>query len=352
MDIRSAAGAPQLGTPQPGAFAATFIERGVSVPFTTPGLQVARVRQGKTQGGRPEGGKGRLELVFPNPSGGRGTYVMPWAGVADLCQPTLHDLHLLAALEQAFTRGVPVAPAGVQAAARRVALGGAAGRAARAAAAAADTADLALLQATTRHLLTALVAEGGADPARGPDMAELAAVARIMAPLGIGPGADDAPVPRAVRDLLALRDGLLAWAASQPEGERLARLAATLAGDAAQAAALTLRAARRGPGVAALVRAWRSGPDGVAALASRPAWLLDGWRLPCLVWQQAPGSPAAVQEVAHLAPAPAGEAAAWTGLLPDPAVPLALRRLLATEGRSAVNPDLISRNEHLRALAA
>jgi hypothetical protein len=338
MEVRSDA-----TTPQP----ATFRERGVAVPFTTPGLQVARVRQGKA-----EGGKGGLELVFPNPSGGRGTYVVPWAGVADLCQPTLHDLYLLVALEQSFTRGVPVSPLAVQAAARRVALGGAAGRPARAATAAADAADLARLQATTRHLLTALVAEGGADPVRGPDMAEMTAVARIMAPLGIGPGADDAPVPQAIHDLQALRDGLLAWAALQPEGERLARLAATLAGEAAQATALTLRAARQGPGVAALVRAWRLGPDTVAALASRPAWLLDGWRLPCLIWQQAPGSPAAVQEVAHLAPALAGEAAAWTGSLPDPAVPLALRRLLATEARNVVNPDLVARNEHLRALAA
>ena len=341
MDIRSAADT------QLGAFAATFVERGVSVPFTTPGLQVARVRQGKA-----EGGKGGLELVFPNPSGGRGTYVVPWAGVADLCQPTLHDLHLLAALERAFPRGVSAAPPGVQAAARRVALGGAAGRAARAAATAAAAADLARLQATTRHLLTALVAEGGADPVRGPDMAEMTAVARIMAPLGIGPGADDAPVPQAINDLLALRDGLLAWAAPQPESERLSCLAAALATEAAQATSLALRAARQGPGVAALVRAWRSRPDGVEALASRPAWLLDGWRLPCLIWQQAPGSPAALQEVAHLAPALAGEAAAWTGVPPDPAVPLALRRLLATEARTAVNPDLVARNEHLRALAA
>jgi len=338
MEVRSDA-----STPQP----ATFRERGVAVPFTTPGLQVARVRQGKA-----ESGKVGLELVFPNPSGGRGAYVVPWAGVADLCQPTLHDLHLLAALEQAFPRGVPVAPLGVQAAARRVALGGAAGRAARAAAAAADAADLARLQATTRHLLSALVAEGGADPTRGPDMAEMTAVARIMAPLGIGPGADDAPAPQAVRDLLALRDGLLAWSAPQPEGKRLARLVASLAGDAAQAATLTLRAARQGPGIAALVQAWRSGQEDVAALAARPAWLLDGWRLPCLLWQQAPGSPAAMQEVAHLAPAPAGEAAAWTGSPADPAVPLMLRRLLATEARSVVNPDLVARNEHLRALAA
>ena len=135
-------------------------------------------------------------------------------------------------------------------------------------------------------------------------------------------------------------------------GARLARLAATLAGDAAQATTLALHAARHGPGVAALVRAWRSGWEDVAALAARPAWLLDGWRLPCLIWAQAPGSPAALQEVAHLAPVPAGEAAAWTGAVFDPAVPLALRRLLAIEPRGVVNPDLVARNEHLRALAA
>ncbi|HEY4172518.1 MAG TPA: hypothetical protein VGM42_05775, partial [Rhodopila sp.] len=60
----------------------TFQERGVAVPFTTPLLGGTRARPTDKQG---------VELVVPNPAGGRGVYIMPWAGIAAWCQPTLHD---------------------------------------------------------------------------------------------------------------------------------------------------------------------------------------------------------------------------------------------------------------------
>ena len=44
------------------------MERGASVPFTTPMLSGARVRPADRIG---------LELLMPNPSGGRGTYIVP-----------------------------------------------------------------------------------------------------------------------------------------------------------------------------------------------------------------------------------------------------------------------------------
>src|ERR1700712_5461419 len=47
----------------------TFLERGVAVPFTTPMLAGTRARPAEKQG---------LELVIPNPSGGRGVYIMAW----------------------------------------------------------------------------------------------------------------------------------------------------------------------------------------------------------------------------------------------------------------------------------
>ena len=64
----------------------TFLERGVSIPFTTPMLGGARARPG----GRPGNGQA-LELIVPNPSGGRGVYIMPWQSITTLCRPTLHD---------------------------------------------------------------------------------------------------------------------------------------------------------------------------------------------------------------------------------------------------------------------
>src|ERR1700712_948232 len=63
----------------------TFLERGVAVPFTTPMLAGTRARPAD---------KGGLELVIPNPSGGRGVYIMAWTSISALCTPTLHDRQL------------------------------------------------------------------------------------------------------------------------------------------------------------------------------------------------------------------------------------------------------------------
>lgn len=35
-----------------------------------------------------------MELVVKNPSGGAGFYVLPWAGLPDICSPTPHDRRL------------------------------------------------------------------------------------------------------------------------------------------------------------------------------------------------------------------------------------------------------------------
>jgi hypothetical protein len=64
---------------------ATFLERGVAVPFTTPQLNGARARPGER---RP------LELIIPNPSGGRGVYILPLEGIHDFCTLTINDRRL------------------------------------------------------------------------------------------------------------------------------------------------------------------------------------------------------------------------------------------------------------------
>ena len=63
----------------------TFLERGVAVPFTTPMLLGARARPSD---------RGGIELIVANPSGGRGTYILPWVGICRLCHPTVHDTRL------------------------------------------------------------------------------------------------------------------------------------------------------------------------------------------------------------------------------------------------------------------
>ncbi len=333
--------------PQP----ATFAERGVSVPLTSPALTGMRVRSGGSH----------LELVLANPSGARGIYVVPWAAVPDMFQPTLHDLRLLAALDARVGEREVIGPARVQAAARHVALEGAAGRQARAAVEAAMAADKARVAAAAQYLVSALAFVG----AGCPNAAEAEALARMVADLGIGPGAADAPVPNAIAALGRLRDNLLSWAGRHPEDTAPAHLVAALAANAAAGAGVALAAARHSS-PAALMLAWRAGPGRVAALAARPVWILDGWQLPGLLWAAAaPGSSAALTEAARVAPLLPPEAEAWTGLPTDPAAAGLLRRVVAgragdaraMEGRgpdlrTVAAYDLVERNELLRAMAA
>ena len=87
----SAHSAATFNLPKPvlGYHPGTFLERGASVPFTTPHLNGARARPGSRSG---------LEFTVPNPSGGRGIYIVPWEGIFALCRPTLHDSRLISAL--------------------------------------------------------------------------------------------------------------------------------------------------------------------------------------------------------------------------------------------------------------
>ena len=60
----------------------SFAERGVAVPFTTPSVAMARVRNGE---------RGRLELVISGLSGGRGVYVIGWSAVPETFKLTVFD---------------------------------------------------------------------------------------------------------------------------------------------------------------------------------------------------------------------------------------------------------------------
>jgi len=95
---------------------ATFVERGVNLPFTTPILLGARARP-------QEDGSG-LEVIIANPSGADGVYILPWASIPQICTPTLHDRRLWQLLRDQTS----LTPRSVQDAAETVALEGLAGR--------------------------------------------------------------------------------------------------------------------------------------------------------------------------------------------------------------------------------
>lgn len=100
---------------------ATFLERGVTVPFTTPFLLGTRIRPTDTRSGR--------EVVIGNPSGGRGFYIVPWGALPEVCAPTLHDRRL----RQRLSDQTAIAPSLIRETARIVAAEGLAGSAAAAA---------------------------------------------------------------------------------------------------------------------------------------------------------------------------------------------------------------------------
>ncbi len=127
-----------------------LVERSVGIPFTTPLISGAKVRLVATGG---------VELLAPNPSGGRGYYVMDLRSLRDYCQLTVHDELLLEKL-----LGVDVVtPASVRRAAREVAIDGAAGRDAAAAAKRAAERDDAIVNLTNYLMLMRLLRSVGID---------------------------------------------------------------------------------------------------------------------------------------------------------------------------------------------
>jgi F0F1-type ATP synthase membrane subunit c/vacuolar-type H+-ATPase subunit K len=70
---------------------ATFAERGVTVPFTTPVLAAAKLRTLS-----PE----KREFLIPGLSGSKGTYVVPAKAVPEMFKLTVHDRALLEEMER------------------------------------------------------------------------------------------------------------------------------------------------------------------------------------------------------------------------------------------------------------
>src|SRR5579863_9657509 len=93
----------------------TFLERGVAIPFTTPQLNGARARPGERKS---------LELIIPNPSGGRGVYIVSMNHIVEYCRLTLNDRRLA----DAVTKLRGVTPEAIRHLARDVAGEGLAGR--------------------------------------------------------------------------------------------------------------------------------------------------------------------------------------------------------------------------------
>ena len=323
-----------LPPPISGFAPATFMERGVAVPFTTPQLSGARARTGAHPGARTA-----LELIVPNPSGGRGVYILPWDRVTALCNPTLHDRRLSAAVSSLRA----VTPATMRGAGREIAVEGLAGRQAAVAAGIAGEADHRATLMANFDLLLELVRQvepGGENPLP-PEQDQPArleqrarrAVARIAPQLGRAPEVIAAGLEQlgklysaigvgrsgrlhaVVSGVGRLREDLAAYAAGPGNEAGEAGQVAGAAGLIIACTQETLTDARNlTADVAGLLRRFLGEPDALAALLARPEWLLDGWDHICALWKSADahfGRGPALAEIADLVPAVPRETGAW-----------------------------------------
>ncbi|CAH0298937.1 hypothetical protein [Roseomonas sp. CECT 9278] len=357
---------------------ATFLDRGVTVPFTTPFLLGARIRPNESRAG--------LEVVITNPSGGRGNYIVPWGALPEICAPTLHDRRLW----QRLSDQAVVSPPTVRETARAVAAEGLAGREAAAAVARAVNEDgAARMRANFLLLLDLIRRTESRDEATVPPQADTPvrieqrarrAVARFAPRLGVSPEIIAAwleaiasafcgvgiPGDPGVSRTRALVVGLQAMV-----NEIELHVAQSADPSEQHAAVLVMDAARLTLSCAAgafkdldgllsdtptLLRAWREDSTELGRRASRPDWLLDGWQVITELWRDAdPGlREGALWEMALLAPVMPREVEEWLGITDDWDRPTRMRRVVRAneDWRSGRMLEIVARNERLRSRAA
>lgn len=357
----------------------TFLERGVTVPFTTPHLLGGRIRPGERR---------TPELVLANPAGAEGVYILPWAALPDFCPPSLHDRAIWSRVNllQLLT------PRAVQTVARKVAAEGFAGREAAAAAKVAGGAAEQQRVLLHYHLLLELVRQGepatlGLPPPERdtPTNVEIRArrvlegrrqdnslppnaavdaleeIACAFEGTGLRGNPTGAPLPLLCMEVATVAQQVMAWGDA---GNAEERQCARLLGHAAE---ITLRCGRVAlantqaqlEDIWALVHRWRVEPDTVLALVERCEWLLDGWRQICALWRASPpeGRATAALEMAALVPVIPAEVGDWCGFDATGEMDATRGGLRSWRRSVRAHQDwatgrFMERNEQLRAMAA
>ncbi len=364
--------APKLHHP------ATFLERGVALPLTTPLLAGSRARPAEGY---------RLELIILNPAGGRGVYILPWSSIGVFCRPTMHD----AVFAERIAARSNVTPAIIRRIARQIAIEGLAGEDAQEAARAASEADKGDLILANYQLLMLLFEQFGQDPqafatdvpslaedpavrlrmtvdlvatriARPPEWtaAALEQMAEVLAGLGLGESGTKARLGFQMDWLRRTVKDIERWATARQdetvtEYNALIRSVASLTLTIADKTIAAARALTTN--MEELLRGWAADPDRIRELAGRPEWLLDGWERICVIWDSADdvrSQEHALAEIVGLIPVMPKEVSDWAGVeshLIDREI-LRHRRIVPFNkdwltGESVF--DLIARNERIRA---
>jgi hypothetical protein len=356
----------------------TFAERGMVVGFTKPDFFLSRIRPA---------GKGAMELLVRNISGGKGYYVVNWRGLTETMPLTLHD----SVLYQAISQLPSLDPAAIRAAGLAVAKDGYAGEEALAAAMALESGDRDMSLLTQFGLIAALLSESGvknvslmsvaAADAAEQDMLR-GALRRIAPDLGVDPvhifkfieamadalfpvGMPTAPMPgrhrRTLTQLVALENAMNVWGEEEPTELRGA------SAFIAAAAQINIKIMQQLLGeldkdlsqIMRFFKLWTTDEKSVRERLQRVSWVLDGWDHLINIWSAAAGQDrhtqrAAVEEISLLTPAVPREGLDWLkvrmpGSLDDKIIQR--RWVKANEDwRSAVTTlGQISRNEKLLA---
>ena len=343
------------------------------VPFTTPLLTGARVRPADRMG---------LELIVPNPSGGRGAYVLPWTGLRTICRPTVHDIQLTERI--ATIRSVT--PATIRDAAREIAAKGTAGRAAVSAASAAIALEAESRIFTKFELLlrvvqqaeppgTATIPPEQEHPAQleirakrvitaiAPRIcqdnemiaASLGELATLFNPIGVGPRASRARLPHDIAMLKLLRREIMELPTGRDEqAASLVQMVVNTADVTLSCADTTLAQSRALlDHLLDLLNAWRTNAGAVSRQLARTEWLMDGWDRICRLWALS-DKPAdrrnALDEIATMLPVIPREAGEWVGFQVEVETPRRTHRLVIgrEDWRTGQHvQDLIARNELL-----
>jgi hypothetical protein len=303
----------------------TFLEWGLSVPFTTPALAHARIRPTSRRA---------IELILPNLAGGKGSYVIDLGGAAGLFTLTVHDRLLIEALGTLPA----LTPAEVRRVVREVAATGAAGRAVRRSAEAAMDEDRTSSRLVEFAFLNALFSGAQDKPVawhrlregdsafrsylRG-RLAELAPrlglggeelldaleeIAWAAAPVGVPGSPQPSRNEREIGRLAWLAETIKAWQSGQREPLPSAEAVVACAERSLAVARRHHEASRQLlADVPALLAAWRTDAAAVAERLARVDWWLDGWQEACAVWEavaraERPAQRAAIEQIAGLIP--------------------------------------------------
>ncbi len=343
---------------------ASFDALGASVPFTSPRLLGARIRQ-------EPGGRG-FELILVNPAQTKGNYVMPWRAMPDIGAPTLFDLRLW----EILSKLKDINPTAIRHEALKVASEGTAGRLVASAAHKA-LADEAQNQARLMHQFLAQLAGGAPASLRAqvepnaheqstaiPEppvqtgdaalMGSLQSLAETLACLGPSGAAETAPFLRLREEILDMNQEFKAALKKREAGDEVAVL--SFLSETTETMlhyldlAWTETEARLGDMIELLARP-RINATKILERARRVEWLLDGWQIPVALWKRTPHDLRTMVswDIAALLPSIPREVYGWFAAETPRASPARLTRVISqgTDWRTGRHLEITARNEGL-----